>query len=94
MFSHSQAVWITEVKLVVPDFENLCCSHLFHSYCGQHEWTDLLVFALLDHQCVRGETGGELGRFYQKRRSACQSNTKVIDLVSHRTGEDLMLPAQ
>jgi SAM-dependent methyltransferase len=79
------------LRLVVPDLENLCCTYLAHRDCGEHEQADFLMLELLD-QCVRRESGGELGRYYQQLRSAPQPNAEAIAFVHHRTGEDLIAP--
>ena len=48
-----------------------------------------MVLELLD-QCVRRQSGGELGRYYRNLKTGSQSSPSSIAFVRDRTGEDLM----
>jgi SAM-dependent methyltransferase len=80
------------LRLVVPDLENLCRTYLVHRDLGEHDQADFVVLELLD-QCVRSESGGELGCFYNQLRSAPNANAEAMAFVRQRTGEDLMTHA-
>lgn len=77
------------VRLVVPDLENLCRTYLYHRDQGEHDKADFVVLELLD-QCVRRESGGELGRYYRSLKADPEGNVSSITFVRDRTGEDLM----
>jgi ubiquinone/menaquinone biosynthesis C-methylase UbiE len=79
------------LRLVVPDLENLCRTYLDHRDRGEHAEADFLVLELLD-QCVRSESGGELGRYYNQLRLAPKANAEAMAFVRQRTGEDLISP--
>jgi predicted SAM-dependent methyltransferase len=81
------SVW----RSVVPDLENLCRICLDHRDRGDHAMADFVVLELLD-QCVRSESGGDLGRYYHQLRSAPQANAEPIAFVRQRTGEELITP--
>ena len=77
---------------MVPDLEILCSTYLVHRDRGEHAQADFVVLELLD-QCVRSESGGELGRFYNQLRSAPNANAEAMAFVRQRTGEDLITHA-
>ena len=78
------------LRLVLPDLENLCRAYLMHRDQGEHEQANFIVLEMID-QCVRKETGGELGNFYKKLKSASYSSQMMVDFIRDRTGEDLAL---
>lgn len=74
------------IRLVLPDLDELCREYLRQRDAGVHEKADFVVLEMLD-QCVRTESGGELGAFYE---SLSRSGTgDMMDYVAARTGEDL-----
>ena len=77
------------LRLVVPDLENLCRTYLYHRDQGEHDKADFVVVELLD-QCVRRQSGGELGRYYQNLEAHSEGNIDSMFFVRDRTGEDLM----
>ena len=79
------------LRLVVPDLENLCRTYLHHRDQGEHDKADFAVLELLD-QCVRRQSGGELGRYYQWLKADPQANASRIAFLRERNGEDLMPP--
>lgn len=81
------------VRLVVPDLENMAREYLSMRETGANQLADFVVLEMID-QCVRRESGGELGRFY--RQIAVQpvaAAAPMIDYIHARTGEDLRSPA-
>jgi SAM-dependent methyltransferase len=77
------------LRLVVPDLENLCRTYLHHRDKGEHDKADFVVLELLD-QCVRRNSGGELGRYYQTLKSDPEASEDSIAFVRERNGENLM----
>ena len=80
---------------MVPDLENLCRTYLYHRDQGEHDKADFVVLELLD-QCVRRQSGGELGRYYRRPKADPLGNASIA-FVRDRTGEDLVhspLPAE
>lgn len=78
------------LRLVLPDLDNLCRAYLMHRERGEHEKANFLVLEMID-QCVRRESGGELGRMYRQLKSAPEQNVELIDFVRERTGEHLLV---
>jgi SAM-dependent methyltransferase len=76
-------------RMVVPDLENLCRTYLHHRDQGENEKANFLVLELLD-QCVRRQSGGELGLYYRSLEAGPQSSASSIAFVRERTGEDLI----
>lgn len=88
------------IRLVLPDLENMARTYLQLRDEGKHEKANFLVVEIID-QCVRGQPGGELGKYYrslQKRayRGVAESgeDTLMIDFIRHRTGEQVCAPDQ
>ena len=76
------------LRIVVPDLENLCRTYLYHRDQGEHDKADFVVLELLD-QCVRRQSGGELGRYYRRLKADPLGNASIA-FVRDRTGEDLV----
>jgi len=75
-----------QIRLVLPDLDELCREYLRQREAGDHEKADFVVLEMLD-QCVRTELGGELGAFYE---SLSRSGTSdMISYVAARSGENL-----
>lgn len=79
------------LRIVVPDLENLCRTYLHYRDQADHEKADFLIIELLD-QCLRRQSGGELGRFYRSLTPFSPSTEKQIAFVRERLGEDLARP--
>jgi hypothetical protein len=77
------------LRLVLPDLENLCRAYLAHRERGEHAHADVVVLEMID-QCVRRESGGELGRQYQQLKAKSAQQAELIEFVRERTGEDLL----
>lgn len=81
------------VRIVVPDLENLAREYLNMRNAGEHEKADFVVLEMID-QCVRRESGGELGRLYRQIAVQPQATAApMIDYIHARTGEDLRASA-
>lgn len=78
------------LRLVLPDLEEMARSYLMFRDAGEHKKADFLVVEMVD-QCVRRESGGELGKLYRHLRGSdgSASRTELIDFVRVRTGEQL-----
>lgn len=79
------------LRLVLPDMENLCRAYPHHRDQGEHDEADFVVIELLD-QCVRRQSGGELGRFYQSLKANLEGNAGSMAFVNERNGEDFLPP--
>lgn len=77
------------LRLVLPDLENLCQAYLTHRENGEHEQANFVVLEMID-QCVRRESGGELGRYYRALKSSPDDHVALIDFVRERTGENIL----
>lgn len=78
------------LRLVLPDFEEMCREYLYRRENGDHSKADFLVIEIID-QCVRMEPGGELGRFYQSLSADPGGHVDLISYLRERNGEDLGL---
>lgn len=83
------------IRLVLPDLENMARTYLQLRDGGKHPQANFLVLEMID-QCVRRQSGGELGKYYrtlqaQAKRNGSESgdNTVMIDFIRHRTGEHI-----
>lgn len=77
------------LRLVLPDLDNLCRAYLTHRERGEHKKADFVVLEMID-QCVRRESGGELGQLYRQMKSAPDRHLEMIDFVRERTGEHFL----
>lgn len=83
------------LRLVLPDLEDMARTYLRLRDDGKHEQADFLVLEMVD-QCVRSQSGGELGKYYQKIRAQAKisglesgETADIIAFIKHRTGEHL-----
>jgi SAM-dependent methyltransferase len=78
------------LRLVLPDWEELCNTYLTlrRAGGGQHEQADFLLLEMLD-QCVRRVSGGDLGTYYASLQAQPEQQQTMIDFVKQRTGHDL-----
>jgi len=74
-----------QIRLVLPDLEEICREYLRLRESGEHLKADFVVLELID-QCVRSESGGELGRYYN-RLSLADKKSELADFIAIRTGE-------
>ena len=88
------------IRLVLPDLENMARTYLQLRDDGKDEQADFLVLEMID-QCVRRQSGGELGKYYRTLQeqgkgdvSASDNNTVMIDFIRLRTGEQIGAPDQ
>jgi predicted SAM-dependent methyltransferase len=73
------------LRLVLPDFEELCSTYLSCRRCKEHEKADFLILEILD-QCVRQSPGGELNIFYHKLQASGSENENLVQFIRHRNG--------
>jgi predicted SAM-dependent methyltransferase len=76
------------IRLVLPDWEELCDCYLDVRRKGEHEKANFLMLEMLD-QCVRRTTGGALGKFYETLQRQPEKNLGMIDFVRYRTGHNI-----
>lgn len=76
------------LRLVMPDFEELCRCYLTSRENGEHGKADFLVLEMLD-QCVRTTAGGELGAYYRHLQLPDGAHDEMIEFVRQRTGHEL-----
>jgi predicted SAM-dependent methyltransferase len=83
------------LRLVLPDLENMARTYLQLRDDGEHEKADFVVLEMID-QCVRSQSGGELGQYYRTLQEQAGENvstsseiTSMIDFIRHRTGEQI-----
>ena len=76
------------IRLVLPDWEELCVAYLEARRSGHHERADFVLLEMLD-QCVRTTAGGRLARFYDDLRRN-PDRSALIDFVKYRTGRDVL----
>lgn len=75
------------IRLVMPDFEEMCREYLATRAAGEHGKADFVILEILD-QCVRQEPGGRLGKYYRSLPSRSDAG-EMRDYVRMRTGEDV-----
>jgi SAM-dependent methyltransferase len=81
------------IRLVLPDFEEICREYLTRRAEGEHEKADFVVAEVID-QCVRQVGGGELDELYRSYASDPAAHAGMIEYVRARIGEDPALAAQ
>ena len=77
------------LRLVLLDLEYRYRNYLAHHDSGAHEQADTVVLETID-QCVRRDSGGELGKLYRRLRAEADHQTSLIEFVRKRADEDLM----
>jgi SAM-dependent methyltransferase len=80
-----------QLRIVIPDLENICRTYLAERDAGHHERADFVVLELID-QCVRKQSGGELGRYYDEIQTNSDKQSQMAAYVTERTGHVLELP--
>lgn len=75
------------LRIVTPDFENMCSTYLSNRDARRHDLADFEVMLIAD-QCVRTAPGGELGKLFEDLRRGV-GNQELVDWVISRTGEEL-----
>jgi predicted SAM-dependent methyltransferase len=76
------------IRLVLPDFEEMCREYILRRDNNEHIKADFLVVEIID-QCVRLRGGGELKDVYQRIANTPDSNQEMIEFVRLRNGETL-----
>lgn len=75
-----------EIRLVLPDFEEMCREYLNQRDGGEHKKADFVVTEIID-QCVRLSVGGELQIAYQKIANNTEKYSDMVKYVRFRNGE-------
>lgn len=75
------------LRIVLPDWQELCTTYLTLREGENHEQADFLLMEMLD-QCVRRFPGGELGAYYKSLQDD-SVHIEMIDFVYSRTGHNL-----
>lgn len=74
------------LRLVLPDFDELCRTYLAERERGAHEEADFVAMEMLD-QCVRTVSGGELGAYYSRvQANSTQRPNLMEEYIRQRTG--------
>jgi len=73
-------------RFVLPDLEEICREYLRQRESGNHIKGDFVVMEMLD-QCVRLESGGELGALYKSLKEKRDSN--LAEYIYERCGENI-----
>lgn len=76
------------IRLVLPDLENMVREYSQRRAAGEHDKADFVVVEMVD-QCVRSESGGELGRLYRQLSNQASEKQEMIEYVRERVGETL-----
>lgn len=77
-----------QLRLVLPDLENLCSVYLKSRQAGEHDKADFLILEMFD-QCVRLVPGGELGAYYSSLQSPTPANKEMISFIKQQTGHEV-----
>ena len=77
------------LRLVFPDWEELCATYLALRRKGEHERADFLILEMID-QLVRRSTEGELGDYYARLQFTQPRSSEMIEFVKERTGYDVL----
>ena len=78
------------IRLVLPDFEEMCREYLSQLDRGDYTKAKLCVIDIVD-QCVRLESGGELAKIYRKYSQDLEGNDQIRDYLYSRNGQYLPL---
>lgn len=81
------------LRLVLPDLEELCQSYLLHRKNNEHDLANVILLEMID-QCVRRQSGGQLGHLYSRLGALGSQNKKIIESIRYRTGEDILASEQ
>jgi len=76
------------LRLVLPDFEEMCSEYLRQRANNNNEKAQFLVIEIID-QCVRRIPGGELGRAYNRYASNPSEYQEMRQFLYERNDEDL-----
>lgn len=77
-----------KLRLVLPDWEELCGTYLRFRHEGQHDKADFVMLEMLD-QCVRKKSGGDLGAFYAHLQTSPLTNKEIVEFIFQRTGHNI-----
>lgn len=80
------------IRLVLPDFEEMCREYLTQLDGGDYTKAKLCVIDIVD-QCVRLERGGELAKAYKQYSQDLDGNDQIRAYIYSRNGQNLPLPS-
>jgi len=80
------------IRLVLPDFEEMCREYLSQLDSGDYTKAKLCVIDIVD-QCVRLESGGELAKIYREYSQDLADSDQTRAYIYSRNGQRLPLPA-
>jgi SAM-dependent methyltransferase len=80
------------IRLVLPDFEEMCREYLTQLDGGDYTKAKLCVIDIVD-QCVRLESGGELAKAYKQYSQDLEGNDQIRSYIYSRNGQNLPLPS-
>ena len=80
------------IRLVLPDFEEMCREYLTQLDGGDYTKAKLCVIDIVD-QCVRLERGGELAKAYKQYSQDLEGNDQIRAYIYSRNGQNLPLPS-
>ena len=80
------------IRLVLPDFEEMCREYLSQLDRCDYTKAKLCVIDIID-QCVRLESGGELAKIYREYPQDLAGNDQIRDYLYSRNGQYLTLPS-
>jgi SAM-dependent methyltransferase len=78
------------IRLVLPDFEEMCREYLTQLDGGDYTKAKLCVIEIVD-QCVRLESGGELAKAYKQYSKDLEGNDRIRAYIYSRNGQNLPL---
>jgi hypothetical protein len=78
------------IRLVLPDFEEMCREYLTQLDGGDYTKAKLCVIDIVD-QCVRLERGGELAKAYKQYSQDLEGNHQIRAYIYSRNGQNLPL---
>jgi SAM-dependent methyltransferase len=76
------------IRLVLPDLEQMCSQYLDKRKQQDHKKADFCVVEMID-QCVRLESGGELGLLYEFYSQSFDKNIDMVEYIRSFNGEVL-----
>ncbi|NKI36426.1 methyltransferase domain-containing protein [Wenzhouxiangella sp. XN79A] len=77
------------LRIVVPDLEDICRTYLAERDAGRDDRADFVALELID-QCVRKESGGKLGQYYDDLTKRMADQPAMVSFVAERTGHNLV----
>ena len=80
------------IRLVLPDFEEMCREYLTQLDKGDYTKARFCVIDIVD-QCVRLQSGGELAKAYKQYSQDLEGSDQIRAYIYSRNGQNLPLPS-